>query len=138
MWGCWILGLLSLAIMVVDWGGGCSIGSTSAAIITLFNDCYGPHMLVTVMAQPNNNSEILYEGTPPIGDLMDVDIYDAQSVIGCFSIPTDQLEINIVLEGGAHVLTQDYLVLKGHHHRVGIIGYLTDNEGTIQSALFQL
>jgi hypothetical protein len=95
-------------------------------------------MLVTVMTQPDNNSEILYEGTPPIGDLMDVDIHDAQSVIGCFSIPTDQLEINIVLEGGAHVLTQDYLVLKGRHHRVGIIGYLTDNEGTIQSALFQL
>jgi hypothetical protein len=36
---------------------------------------------------PHYNNEILYEGTPLIGDLMDGDMHDAMSVIVYFSIP---------------------------------------------------
>ena len=119
----------------------CMLSLSSAreacAVISLFNDCFGPNNMEVTIKHPSSD-EVLYQGTPPVGYLFSVDILDAQIVECVFAIPSDKLRVTTALEDGSNVLMQDYLVLKGHQHRIGMIGYLTDRKGTITNMLFQL
>jgi hypothetical protein len=109
----------------------------ACAVISLFNDCFGPNNVEVSVKHPSSG-KVLYQGTPPVGYLFSVDILDAQIVECVFAIPSDKLRVTTALEDGSNVLMQDYLVLKGHQHRIGMIGYLTDRKGTITNMLFQL
>lgn len=115
----------------------CSFLGQTKALISLFNDCFGSNVVVT-LTHPSSG-EILYQETPPVGTIVYVDIQDAQTIQARFTIPHDNLEVSAVLADSSHVLLQDYLVvMKGHRPRVGMIGYLTDQKGVIMSTLFQL
>lgn len=119
----------------------CMLSLSSAreacAVISLFNDCFGPNNVEVTIKHPSSE-EVLYRGTPPVGYLFSVDVQDAQIVECTFAIPSDKLGVTTALEDGSNVLMQDYLVLKGRQHRIGMIGYLTDRKGTITNMLFQL
>ncbi len=62
------------------------------------------------------------------------------SAIGEFGIPSDNLDVSMIIDDGSHILLQDNVVkgLKHHHPRVGMVAYLTDESNNVIHTLFKL
>jgi hypothetical protein len=62
------------------------------------------------------------------------------SAIGEFGVPSDNLDVSMIIDDGSQILLQDNVVegLRHHHPRVEMVAYLTDESNNVIQTLFKL
>lgn len=82
----------------------------------------------------------LFEGRPSFGEQICENVTQTPSAIGEFGIPSDNLDVSMIIDDGSQILLQDNVVegLRHHHPRVEMVAYLTDESNNVIQTLFKL
>jgi len=110
----------------------------ASAMITIFNDALIPNITVNFFDPATYDNSLWRKAIFWRTDLCET-WPKLHQRFGEFGIPSDNLDVSMIINDGSHILLQDNVVegLK-HHHRFKMVAYLTNESNKAIHTLFKL